>query len=157
MAPDQDHRTTHDGTSGRFQRCRRHAAWGFDGAGSDERDRASGSAMTSFLRALDSDPIGPTFKESLAILGVDGDLAETAADTPAAGHVRPKTGTRAGTTPSGDGILTGRTMVGYADAASGREIIISVMVRDVPFTTLDDLIAVIDDAAAIAVAMQQAY
>lgn len=129
----------------------------FDGAGSDERDRASGSAMTTFLRALDSDPIGPTFEESLAILGVDGDLAETAADTPAAGHVRLKTGTRAGTTPSGDGILTGRTMVGYADAASGREIIISVMVRDVPFTTLDDLIAIIDDAGAIAVAMQQAY
>jgi PBP4 family serine-type D-alanyl-D-alanine carboxypeptidase len=129
----------------------------FDGAGGDERDRASGSAMTSFLRALDSDPIGPTFEESLSILGVDGDLAQTAADTPAAGHVRLKTGTRAATTPSGDGVLTGRTMVGYADAASGREIIISVMVRDVPFKTFDDLIAIINDAAAIAVAMQQAY
>jgi D-alanyl-D-alanine carboxypeptidase/D-alanyl-D-alanine-endopeptidase (penicillin-binding protein 4) len=129
----------------------------FDGAGSDERDRASGSAMTTFLRALDSDPIGPPFEQSLSILGVDGDLAETAADTPAAGHVRLKTGTRVGFAPSGQGIVTGRTMIGYADAASGREIIISVMVRDVPVTSLDDLFAVIDDAAAIAVAMQQAY
>jgi len=129
----------------------------FDGAGSDERDRASGSAMTSFLHGLDSDPIGPSFEESLAVLGVDGDLAETAADTPAAGHMRLKTGTRAAFAPSGQGLLTARTMVGYADAESGREIIISVMVRDIPFTDIDDLIAVIDDAAAIAVAMQQAY
>jgi D-alanyl-D-alanine carboxypeptidase/D-alanyl-D-alanine-endopeptidase (penicillin-binding protein 4) len=129
----------------------------FDGAGSDERDRATGAAMTAFLRAVGRQPIGPAFEESLSILGVDGDIAQLGAGTPSAGKVRAKTGTRAGVTPAGQGLLTARTFVAYVDARSGRQLVISVMVRDVPFASAQEIFAVIEDNADIAVAMQQAY
>jgi serine-type D-Ala-D-Ala carboxypeptidase/endopeptidase (penicillin-binding protein 4) len=47
----------------------------FDGAGSDERDHATSTAMTSFFRGLDGQAIGPAFERSLSLLGVDGTIA----------------------------------------------------------------------------------
>lgn len=129
----------------------------FDGAGSDNFDMVTGKAMTSFFRALDSQPIGEAFETSLSIIGVDGDLAESEKGTPTAGQIRAKTGTRANVTPAGTGILATRTLVGYANAKSGRQLIISVMVRNVPFNSFEELFAVVDDGSAIAGAMQQAY
>jgi PBP4 family serine-type D-alanyl-D-alanine carboxypeptidase len=129
----------------------------FDGAGSDERDHATGSAMTAYLRALDEQPIGSAFQRSLAVLGVDGDLAQTERDSPAGGQVQAKTGTRGATSPAGVGLMTTRTLVGYVNAKSGRHLVISVMVRDIPFTSVNDLFAVVADAGKITAAIQQAY
>jgi D-alanyl-D-alanine carboxypeptidase/D-alanyl-D-alanine-endopeptidase (penicillin-binding protein 4) len=129
----------------------------FDGAGSDDRDRSAGSAMTHFLRAVDAQPYAAAFEDALSILGVDGDIANDGLGTQAVGHVHAKTGTRAGVEPAGLGLLNARTMVGYIDAASGRHLVFSIMLRDVPFQSLDDVLEVIVDVANISVAMYEAY
>jgi serine-type D-Ala-D-Ala carboxypeptidase/endopeptidase (penicillin-binding protein 4) len=131
----------------------------FDGAGSDDRDRASGSAMTTFLRAVDTQPYASAFEDALSILGVDGDIANQGLGTPAVGHVRAKTGTRAAVEPAGVGLLGARTMVGYIDAASGRPLVFSIMVGNVPFNpaNFDEVLQVIADVANISVAIYEAY
>jgi D-alanyl-D-alanine carboxypeptidase/D-alanyl-D-alanine-endopeptidase (penicillin-binding protein 4) len=130
----------------------------FDGAGSDERDHVTSTAMTSFLRGLDGQAIGPAFERSLSLLGVDGSIADAIpANSPAAGKVRAKDGTRAAVAPNGVGILTARNLIGYADAKSGRRIVLTVMFNNVPFHSFDDVIAIVNDNAEIAAAMQQAF
>ena len=71
--------------------------------------------------------------------------------------MKSKTRTRADVEPAGLGLLGARTMVGYIDAASGRKLAFAIMFRDVPFETLDDVLAVIADAANISVAMYSAF
>jgi len=141
----------------------------FDGAGGVERERVTPNAMTAFFRAIElarpsgqppqpSRPIGDAFRESLAVLGRDGDLAESQRDSPAAGHVRAKTGTSASFTPAGQGILTARNFVAYVDAKSGRQVVVAVMIGGrVPVTSIDDIFSVANDGEAIAAAMQQGY
>ena len=131
----------------------------FDGAGSDDRDRASGSAMTSFFRAVDAEPYASAFEAALPILGVDGDLANQGLGTPAVGHVRAKTGTRAAVEPAGLGLMGARTQVGYIDAVSGRPLVFSIMVGNVPFdpVNFDVVLQVIADVANLSVAIYEAY
>ena len=131
----------------------------FDGAGSDDRDRASGSAMTSFFRAVDAEPYASAFEAALPVLGVNGDLANQGLGTPAVGHVRAKTGTRAAVEPAGLGLMGARTQVGYIDAASGRPLVFSIMVGNVPFdpVNFDVVLQVIADVANLSVAIYEAY
>jgi serine-type D-Ala-D-Ala carboxypeptidase/endopeptidase (penicillin-binding protein 4) len=129
----------------------------FDGAGSDDRDRSAGSAITTFLRAVDTQPYATTFEAALPTLGVDGDLANQGLRTEAVGHVHAKTGTRAGVEPAGIGLLNARTQVGYIDAASGRRLVFTIMLENVPFPDLHDVLEVIADVANISVAMYDAY
>jgi len=105
----------------------------FDGAGSDDRDRSAGTAFTTFLRAVDAEPYAAALEDAMPILGVDGDLANQGLGTPAVGHVHSKTGTRAGVEPAGIGLANARTQIRYIDAASGRELVFSIMVADVPW------------------------
>jgi len=78
--------------------------------------------------------------------------------TPAAERIAAKTGTRGDTTPSGVGILYARTLVGYAEAASGRDIVMAVfMGGGASFVELDDLVAILDDNTELVVAVQQAF
>jgi D-alanyl-D-alanine carboxypeptidase/D-alanyl-D-alanine-endopeptidase (penicillin-binding protein 4) len=115
-------------------------------------------AMARFYQAVQDQPIGPAFRQSLAVLGVDGDLATQGTGTPAAGKIAAKTGTRGDTTPSGVGVLFSRVLVGYAEAASGRPIVMAVfMGGGAKFVTLDDLVAVVDDNTDLVVAVQQAF
>ena len=131
----------------------------FDGAGSDDRDRSAGTAFTTFLRAVDGQPYGAAFEDALPVLGVDGDLANQGLGTPAVGHVFSKTGTRAAVEPAGVGLINARTQVGYIDAASGRKLVFSIMVADVPWDpdNIDTLIQVITDVANLTVAIYEAY
>jgi D-alanyl-D-alanine carboxypeptidase/D-alanyl-D-alanine-endopeptidase (penicillin-binding protein 4) len=135
------------------------AFFNFDGAGSDDRDRSSGTAFTTFLRAVDHQPYAEDFEAALPTLGVDGDLANQGLGTPAVGHVHSKTGTRAGVEPADIGLINARTQVGYIDAASGRKLVFSIMVADVPFDpiNLNTLIQVIADVANLSVAIYEAY
>jgi D-alanyl-D-alanine carboxypeptidase len=71
--------------------------------------------------------------------------------------VQAKTGTRGGVTSAGQFLLNASTLAGYADAAGGREVIFTLMVRDVPLSTFADLIAVAEDQAALAAAIQEGY
>ncbi len=79
--------------------------------------------------------------------------------TPAVGHVHAKTGTRAAVELAGVGLIGARPMVGYIDAASGRPLVFSIMVGNVPFdpVNFDGVLQVIADAANISVAMYEAY
>ena len=112
--------------------------------------------MTSFFRAVDAEPYAAAFEAALPILGVDGDLANQGLGTPAVGHVRAKTGTRAAVAPAGLGLIGARTQVGYIDAASGRQLVFSIMVQRA-LHRLDDLSSVIANVANLLVAIYEAY
>jgi D-alanyl-D-alanine carboxypeptidase len=71
----------------------------FDGAGSVDNGRTSPADMTTFLRSITGESWGPSIREGMAILGVDGTQAENGAGTPAAGHVQLKDGARAAPGP----------------------------------------------------------
>jgi PBP4 family serine-type D-alanyl-D-alanine carboxypeptidase len=131
----------------------------FDGAGSDDRDRSAGTAFATFLRAVDAQPYAAAFEAALPVLGVDGDLANQGLGTPAVGHVFSKTGTRAAVEPAGGGLINARTQIGYIDAASGRKLVFSIMVADVPWdpNDINTLIQVITDVANLSVAIYEAY
>lgn len=127
----------------------------FDGAGGDEADRTTPRDMTAFLRSVPVAPYGESFADGLPILGRDGSLARTLVGSPAAGHVFAKTGTRAGTSPTGATLMTGQTFVGYIDAVSGRRLAFSLMVNNVPLRTFDDIFRVFSDQGEMAEALQQ--
>jgi serine-type D-Ala-D-Ala carboxypeptidase/endopeptidase (penicillin-binding protein 4) len=131
----------------------------FDGAGSDDRDRSAPTAMDTFHRSIDEQPYADAYQDALPVLGErgGGDLADLGVGTGAAGHVFAKTGTRAGITPAGIGLLGARTMTGYIDARSGRHLVFTIMIRDVPFRTLDDILTVIHDAADLSISIWQSY
>jgi D-alanyl-D-alanine carboxypeptidase/D-alanyl-D-alanine-endopeptidase (penicillin-binding protein 4) len=133
----------------------------FDGAGGIEFSRATPDAMTTFLRSVYEQSYGEAFRSSLAELGVNGDVAQIEADSPAAGYIWVKTGTRGEQTPAGQGLLTGRTLVGYVEAESGRELVISIMVGGVSSSSLEDLLptfeTVAEDQGELAAAIQQGY
>lgn len=116
----------------------------FDGAGSDERDRTTPLAITAFLQGAPTTPWFPAFEAGLPVLGADGTR-------------RAITGTRAGFTAAGQGLLTGMSQVGYVDTAGGRRFGYAIMVRDVPLRIATDLVAVEEDQAAIAAAIQAGY
>jgi D-alanyl-D-alanine carboxypeptidase/D-alanyl-D-alanine-endopeptidase (penicillin-binding protein 4) len=129
----------------------------FDGAGSDERDRTSPADMVRFLRALSGTPAGAVFRRGLAILGVDGDIATIGRDTPAAGRVQAKTGARVAVSPADQGIITALSLAGYAETASGRQVVLGVFLRDFAFRKIEDIFTARADQGAIAVAIQQSY
>ena len=127
-----------------------------DGAGADGYVTPLGIAR--FYDAVLDQPYAEAFRDSLAVLGVDGDLATEALGTPAAGHIAAKTGTLGDPTPSGVGIFITRTLAGYAEAASGRQIILAVfMGGGAPFETIDDLRGLVEDHTELVVAVQQAF
>jgi D-alanyl-D-alanine carboxypeptidase/D-alanyl-D-alanine-endopeptidase (penicillin-binding protein 4) len=129
----------------------------FDGAGSDDRDRTSASAMTSFLRAVSGRRYGATLRAGLPVLGVDGTLATVGKGTPAAGKIQAKTGTRVGFISGGIGIAGAETHVGYIDAASGRSLVFADLIRDIPLSKPTEIIDIDQDLGAIEAAIQQAY
>ena len=130
----------------------------FDGAGSVDNGRTSPADMTTFLRSITGESWGPSIREGMAILGVDGTQAENGAGTPAAGHVQLKDGARAAPGPGGyQGIIMAKTSVGYIDAVSGRQLTFAALLNNTPFLSFDDFIAADHDVAAIVVAFQEGY
>jgi D-alanyl-D-alanine carboxypeptidase/D-alanyl-D-alanine-endopeptidase (penicillin-binding protein 4) len=130
----------------------------FDGAGSDERNRTSPADAVRFLSGIARAPWAPAFRDGLAVLGVDGDVATLQAGTPAAGRVRVKTGSRAAVGPGGlPGLATAVSMVGYAETAGGRQLAFAILLRDLPFSGFDDFMAARRDQGAIAAALQQSF
>ena len=132
----------------------------FDGAGSDDRDRSAGTAFTTFLRAVDGQPYARGASRTRCRSSASTATWPTrVSGTPAVGHVFSKTGTRAAVEPAGVGLINARTQVGYIDAASGRKLVFSIMVADVPWDpdNIDTLIQVITDVANLTVAIYEAY
>jgi D-alanyl-D-alanine carboxypeptidase/D-alanyl-D-alanine-endopeptidase (penicillin-binding protein 4) len=134
----------------------KNGAFVFDGAGSDDYNRVTPAAMTAFLRGVSQQPYGSVFRAGLPVLGVDGSLATTLTDSPAAGKVQAKTGTRATTTPDDQTILFAQTLTGYITAASGRELVASVFLNNMPITAIEEVLDVFADEGQIMAAVQQA-
>jgi D-alanyl-D-alanine carboxypeptidase/D-alanyl-D-alanine-endopeptidase (penicillin-binding protein 4) len=133
----------------------------FDGAGSDDHNRTTPDAMTEFLRAVDEQSYGEAFRSSLAIVGEEGTQAEALKDSPAVGKIRVKDGTRVIPTPAGQGIVLGKTLVGYVEAESGRRLVISIMVGNVPVASAQEIFPVVEsvtnDQGELAAEIQQRY
>jgi D-alanyl-D-alanine carboxypeptidase/D-alanyl-D-alanine-endopeptidase (penicillin-binding protein 4) len=129
----------------------------FDGAGSDDRDRSSPIAATTFLSNVLSQPYGSALYDGLPILGVDGNLRETGLGSPAAGKIRAKTGNRIGFPTANNGIAGAQTRMGYIEAASGRRLVYADFIRDVPLTALTDIFDIDLDMTAVETAIQQGY
>ncbi len=59
-----------------------------------------------------------------------------------------------GGTPADQGLLTGQTAVGYAEKESRRHLVFSIVVRDVPISSPQDILAIDEDEGALAAATQ---
>jgi D-alanyl-D-alanine carboxypeptidase/D-alanyl-D-alanine-endopeptidase (penicillin-binding protein 4) len=104
------------------------------GAGGDRADLATPRATVTLLRAMAARPESSAFQAALPILGRDGTLARAvAADSPARGHARAKTGTyyvRNGL--DGTTVMTSKALAGYLETASGRPLVFAAFVNNVP-------------------------
>jgi D-alanyl-D-alanine carboxypeptidase/D-alanyl-D-alanine-endopeptidase (penicillin-binding protein 4) len=127
----------------------------FDPAGSVDDARTTPHDMAEFHRQVASEPYGPALKAGLPVLGRNGSLATTLVDSPAAGHVFAKTGTRGTTTPDGRTLLLCQTLVGYVTTASGRELSYALMVNNVPLGAFDEILAIFNDQGMMSAALQQ--
>lgn len=129
----------------------------FDGAGTSANNRTTPSDLTTFLREIAATPWGAAIHDGMSVLGVDGSQAPNGRGTPAAGHVRIKDGDTVAGSVAGQLVALAITQTGYIDARSGRKLVYSVMVNNVPFPSLEDYNAARADVAAVAVAIQQGY
>jgi D-alanyl-D-alanine carboxypeptidase/D-alanyl-D-alanine-endopeptidase (penicillin-binding protein 4) len=131
----------------------------FDGAGSSEYDRSSPGDYSVFLRRIQGSSWGAALRGSLPILGVDGTFATNQRGTPAAGKVFLKSGTRIQGTPTDEqAIATAITQAGYIDAKSGRKLVFSLFLRDLPLSPdLSEFFAADEDQGRLAAAFQQGY
>jgi hypothetical protein len=97
------------------------AVFPFDGAGSDDHNRASTRALATFCRNATGAPYAPALFDSLPILGKDSSLANVQPDSPAGGKAQLKTANRAAGPPTtGQIILLGNSLAGYVEGKIGR-------------------------------------
>jgi serine-type D-Ala-D-Ala carboxypeptidase/endopeptidase (penicillin-binding protein 4) len=104
------------------------------GAGGSRSDLATPRAAVTLLRAMSARPEFPAYEAALPVLGRDGTLAKAvAADSPARGHARAKTGTYyVGNDLDGTTMLTSKALAGYLETASGRSLVFAAFVNNVP-------------------------
>lgn len=136
----------------------RQSTFVFDGAGSDDHAKTAPADQTTVLARVVKELWGPSIRNGMTVLGVDGTQAQNGVGTPAAGHIQIKDGTRVIGAP-GDyqGIIIAKTQVGYIATKSGRELAFAIFLNNAPFASVEDFIAADHDIAAIAAAIQQAY
>ncbi len=127
----------------------------FDGAGSNDQDRTTPAALTTFLRRVVKTSYGKTLFRSLPILGRDGTLANVESKSPAAGHAQVKTGNRVVGTAAGQIIVLGNSLAGYAQTKSHRRVVFMVAVDNVPIRTPASFLAITNDQARMVVSIQQ--
>lgn len=129
----------------------------FDGAGTSNNNRTTAADLAAFLRTIRTTPWGAAIHDGMAILGVDGSQAQNGAGTSAAGHVRIKDGDIVAGSAAGQLVALATTQTGYIEAKSGRQLVYSLLVNNIPFTSIDDYVAARADIASIVVAIQQGY
>jgi D-alanyl-D-alanine carboxypeptidase/D-alanyl-D-alanine-endopeptidase (penicillin-binding protein 4) len=129
----------------------------FDGAGSNDQDRTSPSALATFDRRALSTPFGKTLFDSLPVLGRTGTLATVLTNSPAAGHARIKTGNRVVGTAAGQIIVLGNSLAGYIQAKSGRLLTVMIATGNVPISAPAEFEHVTLDQAVMVQDIQQAF
>ena len=90
----------------------------YDGSGLSGHDLVTPRAVVTLLRYASTQPWFEDWKSSLPVGGVDGSLINRFTKAPLKGHVFAKTGT----------LGEARALGGYVQCASGRTVIISILV-----------------------------
>ena len=104
------------------------------GSGESPADLASPRATVALLRAMDGRPEAAAFEAALPVLGRDGTAVDhVAADSPVRGHARAQAGT-AWTVDASSGrpLLLSKSLAGYMETASGRDLAFAFFVNRVP-------------------------
>jgi D-alanyl-D-alanine carboxypeptidase/D-alanyl-D-alanine-endopeptidase (penicillin-binding protein 4) len=100
----------------------------YDGSGLSSHDLVTPRATAQLLAFAATQPWFAQWKAALPIGGVDGTLEDRFTEPPLKGHIFAKTGSLGET----------RALSGYLDAASGRQVIFSILVDNhTPGTTAD--------------------
>jgi D-alanyl-D-alanine carboxypeptidase/D-alanyl-D-alanine-endopeptidase (penicillin-binding protein 4) len=104
------------------------------GAGGDRADATTPRATVSLQRELAKRPEWTAIEAGLPILGVDGTLASAVGrDSPAAGHVRAKTGTLWYEDVMNErALLRSKAVAGTMTTAHGTTLIFAMFINDVP-------------------------
>ena len=104
------------------------------GAGGSDADLTTPRATVNLLRALAKRPDYPVFEAALPVLGRDGTLSKAvAADSPARGHVKAKTGTYwIDNLLTGRSIITSKALAGTIETASGRKLTFAFFLNNLP-------------------------
>jgi D-alanyl-D-alanine carboxypeptidase/D-alanyl-D-alanine-endopeptidase (penicillin-binding protein 4) len=99
----------------------RSESWGLqDGSGLSRADLVDPRGLVDLLVAMDRHPQAAVFRDSLAVMGVDGTLKDRLRRTPAEGKVLAKTGT----------LRLSNALAGYATAASGERVVFAILVNN---------------------------
>lgn len=109
------------------------------GAGGSRADLVTPRATVTLLRALATRRDFPAYEAALPVLGRDGTLAKSvAADSPARGHARAKTGTYwVDNGLNGKSVLISKALAGYMETASGRPLVFAFFLNNVPLDVAD--------------------
>jgi D-alanyl-D-alanine carboxypeptidase/D-alanyl-D-alanine-endopeptidase (penicillin-binding protein 4) len=91
-----------------------------DGSGLSHTNLVTPRGLVTLLAAMDRHPHAETFRASLSVAGVSGQLEERLLGTPAVGRVAAKTGALRGVT----------TLAGYAPTAGGEGLAFAVLVNN---------------------------
>ncbi len=96
-------------------------SWGLqDGSGLSRSDVVDPHGLVELLVAMDRHPQAAAFRDSLAVMGVDGTLKDRLRGTPAQGRVLAKTGT----------VRLGNGLAGYVTASSGERLAFAILVNN---------------------------
>lgn len=96
-------------------------SWGLqDGSGLSHSDLVDPRGLVELLAAMDRHPQAVVFRDSLAVMGVDGTLKDRLRGTPAEGKLLAKTGT----------LRLSNALAGYATAASGERLAFAILVNN---------------------------
>jgi N-acyl-D-amino-acid deacylase len=117
---------------------------GLDLASASQTDGAGGNAfftpdfMVRYLLFMSRQKDFADFKNGLPILGKDGTLYKIQVNSPAAGHVRAKTGTYDVYDALNKNLMvTGKGLAGYMETASGEHLIVAAYANNVPVSMED--------------------
>jgi D-alanyl-D-alanine carboxypeptidase/D-alanyl-D-alanine-endopeptidase (penicillin-binding protein 4) len=111
-------------------------------------------AVTHMLAEMHGRPTFPQYFASFPIMGVDGSLAfvtDFESDStlaPAKGHVHTKPGSLVADVPQGS-FIRGQAFGGYIKTKSGRELVYQLVVNNVPYRQLSDLLQIFQDQGTI--------
>jgi serine-type D-Ala-D-Ala carboxypeptidase/endopeptidase (penicillin-binding protein 4) len=127
-----------------------------DGRGGTPDDRVTPRAVTQVLEYWLGTEDADRFRTALPVLGVDGSLGGFCTSCPARGRVFAKTGTVAGPDDLNARLLIGAmTLGGYLEVGDGRYQVFYVGVTGATATTIEELVAVLGDVAAISAVLQE--
>jgi D-alanyl-D-alanine carboxypeptidase/D-alanyl-D-alanine-endopeptidase (penicillin-binding protein 4) len=116
--------------------------WGLqDGSGLSRSDVVDAHGLAELVAAMDRHPQAAAFRDSLAVMGIDGTLKDRMRGTPVQGKVLAKTGT----------LRLGNGLAGYLTAASGERLAFAILVNNHTAPSRE-MVAAIDEIVRILVA-----